>query len=236
MGWAIALNGEASAAGLDMREDYIGFTRYVNPALKDHVPHEADDAFQRGPGTEFAYNNADYLVLGRVIERLTGQSYEAALEARILRPLGLADTGMLHWDRVLPRLAPTYFWRDDQGRLIADMPIYWENLDAAGGMYSTAADLARFAEALYGGRLVRPELLARLLRPGLDDYGYGLWSYSVTRGGRAWRVASARAASWGRRRCCIGCATRASPSSCSPTPTADLDVFAQRIADRLITP
>ena len=70
-------------------------------------------------GAEFAYNNADYLVLGRVIERLTRQSYEAALEARLLGPLGLANTGMMRWDRTVPHLAPTYFWRDDQNRLIA---------------------------------------------------------------------------------------------------------------------
>ena len=70
-------------------------------------------------GAEFAYNNADYLVLGRVVERLTRQSYEAALETRLLRPLGLSDTGMMHWDRILPHLASTYFWREDQKRLIA---------------------------------------------------------------------------------------------------------------------
>ena len=81
----------------------------------------------REPGRAFDYNNADYFVLGRIVERLTGKSFEAALAERILRPLGLDDTGMAHWDRIVERLAPTYFWRDDTRALVAEMPVYWEN-------------------------------------------------------------------------------------------------------------
>jgi CubicO group peptidase (beta-lactamase class C family) len=190
---------------------------------------------ERQPGTAFAYNNADYLVLGRVIERLTGQSYEQALSARILRPLGLADTGLARWDRIVPRLAPTYFWRDDQRRLVADMPVYWENWDAAGALYSTADDLARFADALYDGRLVRADLLGRLLRPGLDDYGYGLWSYSVTRGGRAHRVAKRPGSIMGANAVLYRLLDEGvTIVLLANTNRADLDDFAQRIADRVL--
>jgi len=190
---------------------------------------------ERAPGAAFAYNNADYLVLGRVIERLTGQSFEAALETRLLRPLGLANSGMARWDRIVPRLAPTYFWRDDQSRLVADMPVYWENWDASGGMYATAADLARFADALYGGRLLRPDLLARLLRPGLDDYGYGLWSYSVRRNGRAYRVAKRPGSIAGANAVLYRLLDEGvTIILLANTNRTDLDVFAQRIADRLI--
>ena len=190
---------------------------------------------ERAPGTAFAYNNADYLVLGRIIERLTGQSYEQALETRLLRPLGLTDTGMAHWDRIVPRLAPTYFWRDDQSRLVAEMPFYWENSDAAGGLYSDADDLARFADALYGGRLLRPEQLARLLRPGLDDYGYGLWSYSITRGGRAHRVAKRPGSIMGANAVLYRLLDEGvTIVILANTNRADLDVFAQRMADRLL--
>jgi D-alanyl-D-alanine carboxypeptidase len=190
---------------------------------------------ERVPGAEFAYNNADYLVLGRVIERLTGQRYAQALETRLLRPLGLADSGMLRWDRILPRLAPTYFWRDDRNELIADMPLYWENWDASGGMYATAGDLARFADALYGGRLVRPELLARLLRPGLDDYGYGLWTYSVRRDGRAHRVVKRPGAILGAQAVLYRLLDEGvTIVLLANTNRTDLDIFAQRIADRIL--
>lgn len=164
---------------------------------------------EHGPGTEFAYNNADYLLLGRIVERLTGQSFERALEERILRPFGLASTGMMHWDRIVPRLASTYYWREDQHRLAVDMPVYWENWGASGGLYSTVDDLARFADALYDGRLLRPAMLARLLQPGLDDYGYGLWSYSVTRRAAPIVSPSGRAALWGPIPSFTGCSMSA---------------------------
>lgn len=65
------------------------------------------------PGTKFNYNNADYFVLGAIIEKITGTPFEEALVERILKPLGLRDTGMMHWDAIVERLAPAYFFRDD---------------------------------------------------------------------------------------------------------------------------
>jgi CubicO group peptidase (beta-lactamase class C family) len=190
---------------------------------------------QHPPGEAFVYNNADYFVLGRIVERLTAKSFEDALAERILRPLGLASTGMLHWDRIVPALAPTYFWRDDRRVLIPDMPVYFENWYAAAGMYSSAADLATFADALYGGRLLRPEMLQRLLTPGLDDYGYGLWSYSVTRAGRSWRVAKRPGSVMGANAVLYRLLDRdVSIVLLANTNRADLDVLAQRIADVLI--
>lgn len=189
----------------------------------------------RQPGTAFDYNNADYFVLGRIVERVTGLSYAEALAARILRPLGMRDTGMVRWDAIVPRLAPTYFWRDDSRVLIAEMPVYHENWYAAAGMYSTAPDLARFADALYGGRLLRPETLRRLLTPGLDDYGYGLWSYSVTRNGRAHRVAKRPGSAMGANTVLYRLLDQeATVIILANTNRADLDVFAQRIGDRLM--
>jgi len=189
----------------------------------------------REPGTTFVYNNADYFVLGRIVERLTGKSFEAALAERILRPLGMRETGMLHWDAITPRLAPTYFWRDDMHVLISDMPVYAENWYAAAGMYSTAPDLQRFAAGLYGGRLIGDAMLRRLLAPGLDDYGYGLWSYTVTRGGRQFRVAKRPGSVMGANSVLYRLLDRDTTIVIlANTNRADLDVFAQRIADILV--
>lgn len=190
---------------------------------------------ERQPGEAFTYNNADYFVLGRIVERLTGRSFEDALAERILRPLALASTGMLHWDRIVPALAPTYFWRDDRRVLVPDMPVYFENWYAAAGMYSTAADLATFADALYGGRLLRPDMLRRMLTPGLDDYGYGLWSYRVTRAGRSWRVAKRPGSVMGANAVLYRLLDRdVSIVLLANTNRADLDRLAQTIADILI--
>lgn len=188
------------------------------------------------PGTAFDYNNADYIVLGQVVERVTGQTYERALAERILRPLGLDDTGMLRHDAVLPRLASTYFLRPDTRTLIRDLPMYPENWYAAGALYSTTADLARFADALFGGgSLLGADARARLLAPGQDEYGYGLWSYAFTRQGRRYRVAKRPGSIMGANAVLYRLLDQdVSIILLSNTNLTDLDVFAQRIADTLV--
>jgi len=140
------------------------------------------------PGTVFDYNNADYIVLGKIIERLDGKAYEQVLADRILRPLKMADTGMLHQGDILKGLADTYFFREDLKSLVHDLPVYPENWYAAGGMYSTVDDLLTFAKALFGARLLKKESITLMTKPGLDEYGYGLWSYETAINGRKHRV------------------------------------------------
>ena len=140
------------------------------------------------PGTTFDYNNGDYVVLGKIIERLYGASYEHVLKEKILDPLRMNDSGFLHQSDIVSGLADTYFYRDDLKALSPDLPAYPENWYAAGALYSTTADLATFARALFGRQLLRQESLERMFTPGLDDYGYGLWSYETQLGGVRRRV------------------------------------------------
>jgi D-alanyl-D-alanine carboxypeptidase len=187
------------------------------------------------PGTKFNYNNADYFVLGRIIEHVDGKSYEKALTDRILRPLELKDTGMLHWDAIIDQLAPTYFFRADTKTLGNDMPVYPENWYAAGGMYGTAPDLLKFADALYGGHLIKAESLEKLLTPGMDEYGYGLWSYSFTREGKKYKVAKRPGSVMGANCVLYRLLDRNSTIVIlANTNRTDLDVFAQKIADTLV--
>lgn len=141
------------------------------------------------PGTSFDYDNGDYLLLGRIVEHLTGQDFGQALSERILLPLRLADTGLLHHAGIVERLASTYSYREDLKALSNDLPVYPENWGPAGAMYSTVDDVLAFADALFGARLVDRDSLARLLTPGLDDYGYGLWVYETKVGDGRMRVA-----------------------------------------------
>ena len=75
----------------------------------------------------------------------------------------------------------------------------------------------------------------RLLTPGLDDYGYGLWSYSFTRGGRTWRVAKRPGSIMGANAVLYRLLDREiTIVILANTNRADLDVFAQRIAEALV--
>jgi CubicO group peptidase (beta-lactamase class C family) len=96
---------------------------------------------------------------------------------------------MLHQQDIVSNLASTYFLRGDTKQFINDIPVYMENWYAAGGMYSTTSDLLKFANALYGYKLLKRETLNLMLKPGLDQYGYGLWIFSLKSGGKQYRVA-----------------------------------------------
>ena len=161
------------------------------------LPHDTDALLARyasgrlvsAPGTKFEYNNADYVVLGKIVERLRGETFERALRQYLLQPLRLQDSGMLRQDATVLRLAETYFHRTANGPLTPDLPSYPENWYAAGAMYATPRDLLAFANALFGGRILAKDSMAQLLAPGLDDYGLGLWVYETTANGRTHRVA-----------------------------------------------
>ncbi|HYD88698.1 MAG TPA: serine hydrolase domain-containing protein [Vitreimonas sp.] len=213
-----------------------GLPNYQRPIAPNNIIEVCcSGALAAPPGTRFDYNNADYFVLGRIIERLTGLSYEEALRTRILEPLGLRDTGLLHWDAITPRLASTYFYSDGADAPVADLPVYWENWYAAGAMYSTAADIARFADAVFGADLISEAALQQLLTPAFDEYGLGVWSYSFERNGRRYRVAKRPGSIMGANAVLYRLVDQeVTIVLLANTNRADLDLFAQRLAAALI--
>lgn len=234
------LNHSSGLANLDTVKDAQTAIRDGLPVYQ--LPHSSDALLSQycggklaaEPGTAFDYNNCDYIVLGKIVERVTGQTYERALRERILQPLGLADTGLLRQDRVVERLAETYFAREERGPMTPDLPAYPENWYAAGAMYSSAQDLAKFADALYDGRLLSADSLRRMLDPGLDDYGYGLWSYRMKIGGRELWVAKRPGQIMGARSQLLRVIEpRISVVILGNAGSADLDEFAAQIARRV---
>lgn len=171
-------------SGLDQFEHIASYEDAVRNGMPEyqlpHTPSElvaryASGPLKSSPGTSFNYNNADYIVLGAILERVTGMPFERLLAERILQPLGMHATGLLHAQDIVPRLAATYMRADSTAPLRRDLPVYPENWWAAGALYSTASDLSTFARALYGGRLLTEASRTRLLTPDRDEYGYGLW-------------------------------------------------------------
>lgn len=123
------------------------------------------------PGSRWRYNNSGYVILGAVLEEVTGRPYDELLEARILAPLGMDDSGYDHTAAVIPRRASGYRWTPDG---LENAPYLDMSLPhAAGAMYSTVDDLARWDRALTDDELLAPELKRRMLTPGLDDYAFG---------------------------------------------------------------
>jgi D-alanyl-D-alanine carboxypeptidase len=187
------------------------------------------------PGTVFDYNNCDYIVLGKIIERIYGSPYEQVLKDRILQPLRMDDTGILHQSDIVGGLADTYFFRDDLKALVNDLPVYPENSYAAGAMYSTVNDLLAFSNALFGARLIKRETLALMVKPGLDDYGYGLWAYDTKADGRTYRVVKRPGQIMGAQSQLYRFLDHdVTIIILSNTGTADLDEFVAEIGKRIV--
>src|ERR1044072_7786562 len=140
-------------------------------------------------GKVFDYNNADYIILGKIIEKITAKTYEEALKERILDPLGMTQSGMLYQQNVVRNLANTYWKTGETKPLINDLPVYIENWYSAGGMFSTTADLLKFSTALFGYKLLKPDTLSLMLKAGLGDYGYGPSAATVDIQGKPHKIA-----------------------------------------------
>lgn len=132
------------------------------------------------PGSKVAhYSNTNYIMLGLIIEKVTGNSWAHEVEARIIKPLGLKDTTFVHEGMWGEGVIPGYLKTSDGYLSSLEFPWYphastaW----AAGGMVSTVSDLMTFASALFDGKLVSRETLAIMAEPvgtgGGREWGLG---------------------------------------------------------------
>ncbi|MGW4380428.1 serine hydrolase domain-containing protein [Kitasatospora sp. NPDC004531] len=139
------------------------------------------------PGRGWHYSNTDYLVLGELIEQVTGHDWRTEVDRRVLRPLGLRHT-------FLPGTATAVPGPHSHGYLaLSDGPADITELNpsmagAAGELISTTDDLARFHAALLGGRLLPPAQLAEMTTTVAADeqpptrYGLGLMQLRLSCG------------------------------------------------------
>ncbi|UNO44051.1 beta-lactamase family protein [Streptomyces sp. MST-110588] len=130
------------------------------------------------PGARYAYSNTNYLLLGMVIEQLTGHPYAQEVRRRIVRPLHLTGTSFPGTDPALPVPYGRAYTRLD-GRRTDITALDPSRAGAAGEMIITLGDLNRFFAALLGGRLLPPRQTAELKGHRTADGAYGLGLYAT---------------------------------------------------------
>lgn len=130
-----------------------------------------DKPLEFPPGTQYKYDNTGYILLGYVIEKITGQTYQNQLQRAILDPLGLKETGYDSYIAIIPHRAEGYQNRD--GKLshapYLDMTLPY----AAGSLYSTVDDLSKWDQALYGNQVLSEASKQKMWTPNRNNYGYG---------------------------------------------------------------
>jgi CubicO group peptidase (beta-lactamase class C family) len=123
------------------------------------------------PGASFRYSNYGYILLGLIIEKVSGMSYYDYVREKIFEPAGMTATDSLPETEPVPRRSVGYMRRDGEWKPNTDT-LPWRGTSAGGG-YSTARDLLKFAMALQSGKLISKERLAEATKGQVGNYGFG---------------------------------------------------------------
>ncbi len=173
--------------------NFTSFREYRDKIMRNpHRPEELVRLFDTlplefEPGQKFNYSNSGYVLLGYIIEKVSGQSYEQCLKDRIFTPLKMNNSGYDHNNQVLPKRA---FGYDMVGKSLAnagfiDMSVPF----SAGSLYSTVEDLHLWDQGLYTDVLLSAELRAKLFsnyfegKPGNYGYGWGIYPMESLKSG-----------------------------------------------------
>jgi D-alanyl-D-alanine carboxypeptidase len=146
--------------------------------LSDYVKLYGERGLEFEPGSRWAYSNYGFILLGVVIEKVTGQSYYDYVEEHIYRPAGMTATGSVPEREAVPNLSVGYTKPPGATEWMPNTDTLPYRGTSAGGGYSTVEDLARFAKALQSHELLDPGYTKLLITgkvesvPG-ERYAYG---------------------------------------------------------------
>jgi CubicO group peptidase (beta-lactamase class C family) len=140
--------------------------------VADYLPLFVDQPLLFEPGNQFSYSNSGFMVLGLVVESVSGQSYFDYVLEHIYAPAGMRNTDAYELDAVVPNHAVGYTMRGSEaGELRNNLYLHVVKGGPAGGGYSTVEDLLRFSSALLGHELLGPEMTRFVLAGKVETDG-----------------------------------------------------------------
>jgi len=161
-------------SGIPSYTSQAGFFENVsrNPfTVADFVKKYCGGDLEFEPGAKYSYNNSGYFLLGAIIEKVSGKTYEQMLNEKIFGPLGMKNSGYDNHDPLIEKRATGYSKR---GKGYINSPYLDMSIPyAAGSLYSTVDDLFLWDQALYTNKVLSDASKQAMFKPGLDNYGYG---------------------------------------------------------------
>jgi len=131
-----------------------------------------DKPLEFQPGERMNYSNSGYVLLGYLIEKVSGQSYEKFLQENIFSPLGMKDSGYDSNSAVIQHRAAGY--TPSPNGLVNAGFIHMSVPFSAGALYSTTEDLLKWEQGLFGGKVLSAASLQKMTTPFKNDYAFGL--------------------------------------------------------------
>jgi D-alanyl-D-alanine carboxypeptidase len=145
--------------------------------LADYVRLYGKRGLEFQPGSRWSYSNYGFILLGRVIEKVTRQSYYDYVQQHIYEPAGMTRSGSLPEDQAVPERSTGYTKPPGTTAWLPNTDTLPYRGTSAGGGYSTVEDLARFAQALLSHKLLSPDstklLITGKVNAGPARYAYG---------------------------------------------------------------
>ena len=165
----------------DFENFALSVPTYALKNLRDYLPAFPDEPMKFAPGTRFSYCNGGFILLGLVIEKITGMSYQDYVTQEILQPIGMGQSGFF-WLNKLPEKTALGYMDDAAGwrTNIYNLPIVG---GSDGGVFTTARDISILWEAFFNDQILSKELVEIYAQPSVKVssegentyYGYGLW-------------------------------------------------------------
>jgi CubicO group peptidase (beta-lactamase class C family) len=158
--------------------NFIFDKRFFEWRMVARTPVEEMDLFKDkplnfAPGTQWEYSNSNYMLLGMILEKVTGRRYVDLLQEHILAPLGMKDSGLDDDDLILPERAEGY-----QPGSKGIVPVRSQSMSvgwSTGAMYSTTRDLLRWERGLFGGKVLSASSLKQMTTASKGNYGCGVF-------------------------------------------------------------
>jgi CubicO group peptidase (beta-lactamase class C family) len=163
----------------DYEELWRDFPNYKIRSSSDLIPLFINKPMMYPKGERFLYNNTGFVVLGLIIEAVTGLHFDEYLNKHVFLPCGMEDTGYYELDRLPARCANSYIFDKTRGGWYTNIYSVDVKGTGAGGAFTTVSDVKKFWDGLSTGKLISESILKEMLSPHScsedEYYGYGIW-------------------------------------------------------------
>jgi CubicO group peptidase (beta-lactamase class C family) len=163
--------------------NFTSFPDYPTFSLSAMTPEKLVGTFLTKPldfqpGEQWSYSNSGYALLGYLIEKVSGQTYEKFLQENIFTPLAMKDSGYDSNTAVITRRAMGYN-APPNGAIANAGYVHMSVPFSAGALYSTTEDLLKWEQGLFGGKVISTRSLEKMTTPFKNNYAFGVGVQTV---------------------------------------------------------
>ncbi len=156
---------------------WANYPNYKIRTSADLIELFIDKPMMYSPGDKFQYNNTGYVVLGLIIETITGKPFDEYLEEAVFKPAAMTNTGYYELDRLPAKCANAYIYDEVRGDYRTNIYSVDVKGTGAGGAFTTVPDVEKFWKALLSYQLLSEKTVNLMMRPQVAEkcYGFGFW-------------------------------------------------------------